>query len=325
MKTKKKIILSVSLLTLTTIAIAVPVSLYYETKNYQSKTYLLQNNIQDVYCKSLDYNDFKQNTNTSAFDQYNNLQTCNINLMQLINGDKNINNGNYLLLIANQTNLEYQALAYENFITATYLKAYTNMYNSVLYNQLNSIGWNIPIFEYVQFPNFNNTTFKNSQLGIYEIYETYAPANTKSPTIEDNLYNHIITYAKKIWKQEANQNNTLLIGFKTGKANFWNQKTVMSFAGSNSSSSSNSNSNSSSSDPTDGGTQLPSNSLTTSTKQNAVKNYNTSLNEFLQTTYNNKTSTTSSSNNNSSASSSTNTNLYTNNYLYFFNKKYLKD
>jgi hypothetical protein len=60
--------------------------------------------------------------------------------MQLINGDKNINNGNYLLLIANQTNLEYQALAYENFITATYLKAYTNMYNSVLYNQLNSIG-----------------------------------------------------------------------------------------------------------------------------------------------------------------------------------------
>ncbi|MBR4485947.1 hypothetical protein IKS57_01020 [bacterium] len=140
MKNKKKIILSLGLITLTTIAIAVPVSLYYESKNYESKTYLLQNNIQDVYCKTLNYNNFKNNTNTSAFEQYNHLQTSNVNLMQLINGDKKINNGNYLLLIANQTNLEYQALVYQNFITATYLKAYTNMYNSVLYNQLNNIG-----------------------------------------------------------------------------------------------------------------------------------------------------------------------------------------
>ena len=285
------------------IGIVVPSVLYCQAKSYTTNTNNFNTQIQDLYAKELNPSQLTKTYNEPAKSQYDALTTYTTPLIQLINGDINVNNGDYLLLIGNQLNLSYQALVYNNFTTTTYLDAYTNMDNSVLFNSMDSIGWNIPIYSYVQFPSFANSEFKNSQLGLYEIYQNYSPLNAKSPTIADNLYVNLIDYAKKIWDND-NANSTLLISYVNGKATFWNQKEMSSFL---SSSSSNSNSASDSSDPTNGGSQLPTNPLTSTEKQTIVTSYSSSLNSFLKQQYNTVPSSSSSSNSSSSSSSSAGT------------------
>ena len=301
MQKKNKIKLWSCIAGLCVIGIVVPSVLYCQAKSYTTNTNNFNTQIQDLYAKELNPSQLTKTYNEPAKVQYDALTTYTTPLIQLINGDLNVNNGDYLLLIGNQLNLSYQALVYNNFSTTTYLDAYTNMNNSVLFNSMDSIGWNIPIYSYVQFPSFADNEFKNSQLGLYEIYQNYSPLNAKSPTIADNLYVNLIDYAKKIWNND-NANSTLLISYVNGKATFWNQKEMSSFLSSSSNSSSSSSSDSS--DPTNGGSQLPTNPLTSTTKQNIVSSYSSSLNSFLKQQYNSVPSSSSSSSSSTSSSTS---------------------
>ena len=301
MQKKNKIKLWSCIAGLCVIGIVVPSVLYCQAKSYTTNTNNFNTQIQDLYAKELNPSQLTKTYNEPAQVQYDALTTYTTPLIQLINGDLNVNNGDYLLLIGSQLNLSYQALVYNNFSTTTYLDAYTNMNNSVLFNSMDSIGWNIPIYSYVQFPSFADNEFKNSQLGLYEIYQNYSPLNAKSPTIADNLYVNLIDYAKKIWNND-NANSTLLISYVNGKATFWNQKEMSSFLSSSSNSSSSSSSDSS--DPTNGGSQLPTNPLTSTTKQNIVSSYSSSLNSFLKQQYNSVPSSSSSSNSSTSSSTS---------------------
>ena len=298
MQKKNKIKLWSCIAGLCVIGVVVPSVLYCQAKSYTTNTNNFNTQIKNLYAKELNPAQLKNTYNEPAQTQYDALTTFTTPLIQLINGDQKVNNGNYLILIGNQLNLSYQALAYNNFVNTTYLDAYTNMNNSVLFNGMDSIGWNIPIYSYVQFPSFADNEFKNSQLGLYEIYKTYSPLNAKNPTISDNLYVNLLDYVKKIWDNE-NANSTLLISYVNGKATFWNQKEMSSFLSSNSNSN---NGSASSSDSTDGGEQLPTNPLTTTEKQTIVSSYSSSLASFLKKQYNNTTATSSSSS--SSASSS---------------------
>ena len=300
MQKKNKIKLWSCIAGLCVIGIVVPSVLYCQAKSYTTNTNNFNTQIQDLYAKELNPSQLIKAYNEPAQAQYDTLTTYTTPLIQLINGDINVNNGDYLLLIGNQLDLSYQAIAYNNFTTTTYLDAYTNMNNSVLFNGMDSIGWNIPIYSYVQFPSFADSEFKKSQLGLYEIYQNYAPLNTKSRTIADNLYVNLIDYAKKIWNND-NANSTLLISYVNGKATFWNQKEMSSFL---SSSSNNNSGSSSSSDPTNGGTQLPTNPLTNTEKQTIVTSYRSSLNSFLKKQYNTVPSSSSSNSSSSSSSSS---------------------
>ena len=297
MQKKNKIKLWSCIVGLCVVGIVVPSVLYCQAKSYTTNTNNFNTQIQNLYAKELNPNQLQKTYNETAQMQYNSLTTFTTPLIQLINGDQNVNHGNYLVLIGNQLNLSYQALAYNNFVSTTYLDAYKNMNNSVLFNGMDSIGWNIPIYSYVQFPSFANNEFKNSQLGLYEIYKNYSPLNAKKPTIADNLYVNLLDYIKKIWNNE-NANSTLLISYVNGKATFWNQKEMSSFLSSSSSSNSNSSS-SNSSDPTNGGTQLPTNPLTSTEKQTIVSSYTSSLNSFLKKQYNTVPSSSSSSSKNS--------------------------
>lgn len=303
MQKKNKIKLWSCIVGLCVVGIVVPSVLYCQAKSYTTNTNNFNTQIQDLYAKELNPNQLQKTYNETAQMQYNSLTTFTTPLIKLINGDRNVNHGNYLILIGNQLNLSYQALAYNNFVSTTYLDAYKNMNNSVLFNGMDSIGWNIPIYSYVQFPSFANNEFKNSQLGLYEIYKNYSPLNAKNPTIADNLYVNLLDYIKKIWDNE-NANSTLLISYVNGKATFWNQKEMSSFLSSSSSSDSDSSS-SNSSDPTNGGTQLPTNPLTSTEKQTIVSSYTSSLNSFLKQQYN-SVSSSSSSENSSAASLSSN-------------------
>ncbi|MBO7084705.1 hypothetical protein J6W20_02100 [bacterium] len=118
----------------------VPSVLYCQAKSYTTNTNNFNTQIQDLYAKELNPSQLTKTYNEPAQVQYDALTTYTTPLIQLINGDLNVNNGDYLLLIGSQLNLSYQALVYNNFSTTTYLDAYTNMNNSVLFNSMDSIG-----------------------------------------------------------------------------------------------------------------------------------------------------------------------------------------
>lgn len=140
MKLSKKIILGVTLSSFAVIGIATPTIIYFQNKNYNYNQNKMQSNIENLYCKELLSNDLKQTSNDSALSQYNNLKTFATPLYQLVNGDVNVNNGNYLMVIGNQLDLSYQALSYNNFTSTTYLSNYHSIYNSVLNHSLDTIG-----------------------------------------------------------------------------------------------------------------------------------------------------------------------------------------
>ncbi|MBO6103544.1 hypothetical protein J6P04_00525 [bacterium] len=122
------------------IGVVVPSVLYCQAKSYTTNTNNFDTHIQNLYAKELNPNQLQKVYNESAQKQYDSLTTFTVPLVQLLNGDQDVNNGNYLVLIGNQLNLSYQAIAYNNFTSTTYLDAYTNMDNSVLFNGMDSIG-----------------------------------------------------------------------------------------------------------------------------------------------------------------------------------------
>ena len=122
------------------IGVVVPSVLYCQAKSYTTNTNNFNTHIDNLYAKELNPNQLQKTYNEPAQNQYDALTTFTTPLIQLINGDLNVNNGDYLVLIGNQLNLSYQAIAYNNFVNTTYLDAYTNMDNSVLFNGMDSIG-----------------------------------------------------------------------------------------------------------------------------------------------------------------------------------------
>lgn len=298
MKKKNKLILAGSIIVIA-VATIVPSVLFTESKNYFNYTNQQETNLTSLYPKELSKSNLLVANNVeNAQEQYNSLPTVNTPLTQILNGDFNLNNGNYIVIIGNQTDLAYQAISYSNFKNATTLSDYYSSYGSILYNALNTIGWNVPIYEYVQFPSFTSNQILNSQLTLYNTYEEYSPTITSSPTILDNLYINLIDYVKKIWSKSTD-NETLVLAFRNGKANFWDQKAISSFLKSSSSD----DSSDSSSTTSDSYSSVDTGALTDTVKNDILTSYD-DLSTFFQKYFSNGTSTSSSS---SSSSSSTST------------------
>lgn len=200
---KKKISLITALSILGIIGIVTPSVLYANAGNVVLNTNNLQTNLSSVYTREyepVNYSNTEVN-NLSAEQQFDSQQVYKYaNLYQMLNGDENINNGNYLVIIGNQTELGYQAFAYNNFVTADTLEQYTanNLMENILSQALMPLTNKIPVFEYLQFPSLIQANRVNNNLSIYNIYENFSPQNTTSSTIEDNLYMRIISYAKRI-------------------------------------------------------------------------------------------------------------------------------
>lgn len=140
MKKKNKLILGATGI-LGILAIIIPSTLFAESNNYFSYTTAQETNLNSLYCKELTQSDLQTSNNTeNAQTQYNNLQTVTTPLVKILNGDLNLNNGNYLVILGDQADIGYQAIAYSNFLTANTLDQYYSNYGSILYNALNSIG-----------------------------------------------------------------------------------------------------------------------------------------------------------------------------------------
>lgn len=203
-KKNKKITLISGLSIIGIISIVTPSVLYVQSSSLIANTNRLQTDLSSIYTRQiLSYDPNPQYSNLSPNTEYNLLPIYSqANIYQMLNGDTNINNGNYIIVIGNQTELAYQAIMYSNFISSNVnnLNDYnaSNIQNGLLNTIMGSISWNIPIYGYLQFPTFTQNDVLNNSLSLLNVYKTFAPQNTSSPTIQDNLYNHLIAYTKRI-------------------------------------------------------------------------------------------------------------------------------